>query len=149
MQQLGPSKWAEAYIGIPYVPQGFDKKGCHCWGLVWKVFKEQKQIELNKYLEMTGEDLRKAARAFVADKVMDPWVDVIGPTRDFDLVLMTAYNRNEGKLRRIHGHIAIVCGPEYVLHVSEDFPASIMHFTHPQVKTRMLGAYRHKDLVYD
>ena len=152
---LGPSKWAEPYIGVPFQQQGFSLEGCHCWGLVWLVYQQELQKELNKYLTYTAANLRQAVKLFKGERCLDPWREISGPDitdyvwKDFDVVMMLATERDKEKKRLVtlDGHVGVVAGRRRVLHVAEDICTSCMDANHPRIRGKILGIYRHKDLM--
>lgn len=115
-QVSGPPLWASNYVGIPFSARGHDRRGVHCWGLVWIVYRELLGITLHRDDTVDGSDLMRFSSLLGMHVVDLPlWSDVTGPPRDFDLVLMTAVVRADGMLRRVAAHVGIIAG-EYILH---------------------------------
>lgn len=134
-------EWAAKYVGIPFVESGCDWKGCNCWGLVRLVLRAERDIDVPTYGEIFAADLVAAARAMRRDSVVAPWVQV-GAPQPFDVVLMTAM---EGRDRLI-GHAGIMSSGIEVLHVEKATHAVNVPITHPRVRYRIMGFYRHSAL---
>lgn len=140
---LGVPGWVQSYIGIPFATRGFDRSGCHCWGLVWLAYREHASIALCEYAEFSADDLIAAARAMSRDCRREPWRKVNDAKRDLDVLLMLG-EAAPGRLAPVH--VGIVVGGSHVLHVEKTTAAVCVRLSHPSVKHRMLGAYRHRDL---
>lgn len=138
--------WVGRYIGIPFADAGGDRKGCNCWGLVRLVLAEQKAIALPSYAEISAADMLKAARAFGSDSKLDPWRSIErAVAAPFDVVLLHAMTEAEG--RRIPGHVGIMISPARMLHVWRGTDAIHMPLDHAQLQNKVIGFYRHRDLM--
>lgn len=131
--------WAGRYLGIPYVARGFDRKGCHCFGLVHLVYREMLGIQLPEHEGIEPGDRLAIARAFKASRSRAPWNEAEGPRRDFDLVLML-----QGSVPM---HVGIACGPRRILHVEEGVATVCVDANHPFYRSRIVAAYRHDALI--
>ena len=49
MARAGDLEWINGYIGVPYKPNGRDRDGWDCWGLVLAVYRERLGLELPNY----------------------------------------------------------------------------------------------------
>lgn len=136
--------WVGRYVGIPFADNGHDRNGCNCWGLVRLVLLQEKGIELPSYAEISAADMLKAARAFRDDSQAEPWRAV---GRDavaaFDVALMHAMAEDS----RVPGHVGIMVSNSRVLHVWRATDAVHMAIDHPRIQTRVIGFYRHRDLM--
>lgn len=137
---IGPPAWASLWVGTPYAEIGFDRGGCHCWGLVVAVYAERLGIDLPRHAELTGRDLRAAARAFALGRCADPWRPVEVPD-DLDVVMMTARVRVDGRWHWIDGHVGVMAGPRHVLHVERDTAAVCVPLA--ALRPRVIGLYRY------
>lgn len=131
--------WAGRYVGIPYVKRGFDRAGCHCWGLVHLVYREQCGIDLPMHEAVIPGDGIAIARAFRKARLLSPWCDVSGDRRDFDLLLMLKGN--------VPMHVGIAVGPRKLLHVEEGTATMCVAAVHPFYRSRIVAAYRHEALA--
>lgn len=144
----GPQRWAEKYMNIPFMDKGFSFAGCHCWGLVWLVFKHELNIELDKYLEFSALDLRNVHKSISASKALDPWIPIEGEVQPFDVVPMTVFDQENNRVSMLEGHVGVAASSGYVLHIEEGIHSTCMPFNNPWISRRMvLGAYRHKHFV--
>lgn len=137
--------WVARYIGIPFADDGLTRDGCHCWGLVRLVLSEECCLDLPTYGEQTAADLVAAARFFRGDSARDPWIKVETPQK-FDVALMTAMTE-EPRPRVIAGHCGVMVDFETVLHVWQATSSVQMKLSHPRIRHRLLGFYRHKQLI--
>jgi hypothetical protein len=140
--------WASRYVGIPFAESGFDLAGCNCWGLVHLVLKTEWGIETPTYGEISADELLATCRAFRTSVRNDPWREVVrSELNPFDCVLMTAMDQRG---HRSEGHVGIVAsdnGSLKVLHVWRATAACLMPLDHPRIRPRIVGFYRHRDLV--
>lgn len=136
--------WVAPFLGIPFIERGADFSGCHCWGLVCLVFRQVRQIELPAYAEIGAGEALKVARAMRAEAVEQTWCEVIGPWREFDVVLLAEFEHKERKTTRYPGHVGVAAGPNLLLHVERDFDSLCMERSDPRIAHRILGAYRYR-----
>jgi len=124
----------DRFVGIPYADKG--RGGAlDCWGLVAKVFRELRGIELPSYAEnyVTAED-RRAIAALIAGE-LDPWLEVsAGAEAAFDCILM-----REGGYPR---HIGVVTRPGLVLHVMRGGTSQIERYRSGRLQSRVVGFFR-------
>ena len=131
-------RWVEPYIGLP-----FDEEVQHCWWLVRKVLKDFKGIDVPNYAGSTARDLLKVARFMKQDSQSDIWTPVTTLPNPFDVVLMLG--KAGGKLAEIHAGITVT--PEHILHIEEGTSSVVLPLSHPRIKHRIRGYYRHKELI--
>lgn len=144
---LGVPKWAGQYIQIPFEDKGYSEKGCHCWGLVWLVYKNELKIELNKYLEFCAGDVRKATEVFHKEAYIEPWVPVVGDRKDFDVMLLAGYDIQKARITRLSCHVGVVAGG-HLLHVEKQIMYSACPaIAHQSINRRIIGTFRHSKLL--
>jgi cell wall-associated NlpC family hydrolase len=128
----------DRFVGIPYLDKGRSIEGLDCWGLLWIVFRELRNIDLPSYIEsyVTGAD-RKAMSQLIAGELGD-WQEVTkGQEQTFDGVLM-----REGTFPR---HIGIVTAPGLLLHVSPGETSQIQRYRSGILANRLVGFFRYRD----
>jgi len=127
----------DSFVGIPYADKGRGA-AVDCWGLVLRVFREMRGIELPSYSEsyVTAED-RVAIDALIAGE-LEPWMPIEpGAEQTFDGVLM-----REGRFAR---HIGVVTRPGMVLHVERGGTSQIERYRSGLLAGRVVGFFRYQD----
>lgn len=136
--------WAARYVGIPFAPCGFDPSGCHCWGIVHLVYRRELGIALPQYDTIAFDDVRAVARRVRDEAALADWTPVVGPRRDFDVVLMATLSTDgAGALRRFAGHVGLAVGATHILHVEQGIDAICVAADHAGLRQRIIGSYRH------
>lgn len=128
----------DRYVGIPYADKGRGD-AVDCWGLVCRVFRELRGVELPSHSEayVTAADARAIA-ALIAGE-LDPWQPVeAGSEQSFDCVLM--------KECGFPRHIGVVTRPGMVLHVQRGETSMIERYRSGPLAHRVAGFYRFKGL---
>lgn len=137
---MGPDRWTEKYIRIPFKESGFDRDGCHCWGLVCYAYKKELGIELPKYDNITSEQIRAMLLAKDEQIVSGNWIPVIGPKLRMDVVVMTG---DDERHKRVERHVGLYAGNGYILHVERGSDSKCEHEDNPLVKSRVCRAFRY------
>lgn len=138
-----PVNWAAKYVGIPFADGGCSPDGCSCWGLVRMVMRDECGIELPAYGEISSRDLLAAARCIDRDGASEMWAKVDRP-RPFDVVTM--YAMHDEKMKVI-GHVGVMSSTTEILHVWRETDAVNIPITHPRVRFKIVGFYRHREFV--
>lgn len=68
--------WAQSYLGKPWTVDGFGPTAFHCWGLVWYVYKKHYNVDVPKYLEVTGDQMRAIVRTIKSQKNSTDWAKI-------------------------------------------------------------------------
>lgn len=134
---IGPAIWSAKYLEIPFKDRGYGYDGCHCWGLVYLVYRDELRIELSKYSEYTAMQLRMAAATIKTGKLLEPWRPVKGTWQPFDVVVMKVARSD------LEGHVGVATGSGFVLHIEEGLNSVNMPIDHLRIRNRIVGAYRH------
>lgn len=124
----------DAFVGIPYADKGRGE-ALDCWGLVAKVFRELRGIELPSYADdyVTAED-RRAIASLIAGE-LDAWLPIAaGEEQPFDCVLM--------KECGFPRHIGLVTRPGLLLHVQRGETSMIERYRSGPLRFRVVGFYR-------
>lgn len=129
--------WVKNYIGIPFLKNGNDRKGCDCWKLIVMIYREQLGIELTDYAEIFVDDslasLKKVAKTMKQERLK--WQQVQTPI-PYDIILL-----------RVDGlvcHAGLVIDRRRMLHIMDGVDSTIEEFTSLQWKRRVEGYYRWK-----
>lgn len=138
---IGPQRWAEKYLTIPFVDRGFDFKGCHCWGLVRLVYEQERKITLPKFDTITAADIKATNQAIKLAIITGPWYSVKTP-EPFDVEIMLGWD--EGVRGRIERHIGVYASPKHLLHIEKGINATIAKTTNMLMAARMRGTYRYR-----
>lgn len=124
----------DAFVGIPYADKGRGA-ALDCWGLVARVYRDLRGVELPSYSEsyVTAED-RRAIAALIAGELA-PWDEVeAGCEAQLDCVLM-----REGGFPR---HVGVVTQPGLVLHVMRGGSSQIERYRCGRLQSRVVGFFR-------
>jgi hypothetical protein len=129
--------WAAKYVGVPFEDHGHTITGWHCWGAVHAILKAEAGIETPTYAEISYKDIVKSSAAYNgAATAGDPWVEVQDP-RVFDVAL----------LKGAPMHVGIMVTSEDILHVWRRADTVLMPVTHPCIRGKLVGFFRHKALI--
>lgn len=105
-------QWTNNYIGIPFLPNGRDRAGLDCWGLVCLVYSEIKGIQLPQYRDVfidTGiGSLRRVARMMSAERLS--WAKVAAP-EPLDVIML--------RHSEFVWHVGLVIDHRRMLHVDQ------------------------------
>lgn len=139
---LGPEQWTEKYLMIPFKTLGFDKKGCHCWGLVHFVYKRELKVELPKYDTITSTQVREMLKAKDSEIARGPWKDVHpSELKSFDVLVMSATGEDGRSAER---HIGIYAGNGFILHIEEGVDSRCERLHGLTCKHRVAKAFRYE-----
>jgi cell wall-associated NlpC family hydrolase len=92
--------WYKKYLGIPYKLGGRDEKGLDCWGLIIKIFNEEKKTKLFD-IENYDEDWSWKGKDLFMENYEKQWARIKTPFM-FDVVLI-----NNGKGMANHAGVYI------------------------------------------
>jgi len=143
---MGPPRWAEPFVAVPYRDGGRDFAGADCWGLVRLVMRERGGVSLPSYGEIAASERARVARRMTKDSDGGPWLPVDAP-RALDVVVMFADAKVGGRFRRLRGHVGIMVDDRHVLHTEEETGASIARITADDVRHRIACFRRHEALA--
>lgn len=129
--------WTDNYIGIPFRPDGRDRDGCDCYGLVCLVYKEMFNINLplfkGVYCEDTTENLVRVARTMAAAR--NKWKRVDTP-KPFDGIML--------RTGEYTWHVGVVVDKRRFLHVQRGTESIVDEYTGIEWKDRIDGFYRYE-----
>lgn len=126
--------FAAKAVGVPFVDRGRSEQGWDCWGLVVMAYKTCFGIDLPYGTDYTCNKRREAGEALV-DGAQE-WEEVqLGKERSGDVILM----------RPCHASLVLEKGK--MLSCQEDYGTSIERFDNSVFKHKIIGIYRHADLI--
>lgn len=131
--------WSAAYVGTVYLDKDLGAAGCHCWGLLRLVYRQEKGILLPDYEGVSPDDVRDID-ALVHDEIdAGHWHRVERP-QEFDAALF--------RRGRHDSHIGIMIDHRHMLHSDREAGAAIVErIDTGRWATSIVGFYRHKDLI--
>jgi probable lipoprotein NlpC len=122
--------WTDDFIEIPFKPDGRDRNGCDCWGLVCLVYREKLGIELPEYKGVfeaqTIAQLKNVSRVMEREK--ESWVRVEKP-HEFDVVMIRS--------GAYAWHVGIVIDRRRMLHVMSGINSTVEEYTGMDWKNRI------------
>lgn len=122
----------DQYVGIPYLAEGRDWRGCDCWGLVVLTYRERLGIELPSHAGYVDPLSVEAAATVAIGKLA--WQQVESP-QPMDVVLF-----------RVNGqphHIGLVIRDGWMLHTVAGKDSCIEPYMRPYWSARVEGFYRY------
>lgn len=131
--------WASKYVGLEFQDGGRGPEFVDCWGLVCVVYRNELQIELPSYAEISTRDLINVSRAMKHDDTPEIWQAVDRTDlREFDLVAMTQYGG------RSIAHVGIMTPGGKVLHSEAGCNTVSVPLDHISIRERLKCFRRHK-----
>lgn len=122
--------WTDDYIGLPFSPDGRNRDGLDCWGLVCLIYHERLGIDLPDYrgifVDQSLSSLKAAARAYASGK--ESWQRVDAPQM-YDVVML--------RTGKYLWHVGIVIDNRRMLHVMEGIDSTIEEYTGLMWKNRV------------
>ena len=127
--------WTDNYIGLPFIPDGRDRTGIDCWGLVCLVYKEQLGIELPLYkgifINQSLDSLKKAARTYQIGK--EAW-QLVSTPNPYDVIML--------RTGKYIWHVGVVVDKRSMLHILSGINSMVEDYTGMLWKDRV-EEYRH------
>ncbi len=141
------TRWAEAYLRIPFVDRGADHDGCDCWGLLVLILAERCGIKVPDYAAEVGAGdwktkLREISQGAGSGEQWEPIK--LGAEWMFDGVLMRGQYRQGERLRSSPIHVGLVISPGKLIHTEEGSGVRIEDYRRLPLKTRLVSFYRWK-----
>lgn len=124
------------YLGLPFLPDGRDREGLDCWGLVSLIYQEELGIYLpihnGVFKDQTPETMLAISKLMRQER--ENWTKVSIP-QQFDVLLLRT-----GK----HAfHVSMVIDVDRMIHIEEGIDSVIERYTGPLWKQRIEGIYRY------
>ena len=130
------------YLRIPFTDEGAGWDGCHCWGLVCLVYREELGITLPLFDSIPSTSLREAAR-----KITErgrAWEQVTDP-RPFDVAIMRGASVIGGRSFSVHCHVGLVVDGAQILHTEEGVGPVVIPLKDPLISHRIVEFRRWRD----
>lgn len=119
---IGPPRWVESYLTIPYLCGGRNESGADCFGIVRMVLVNEACIYVPDYGDVDAGRRSTISIAFRDGMVADVWRPVdIEDAQAFDVVPMSGMvKRQDGTVELGDVHIGIMVSSTHVLHTEEE-----------------------------
>lgn len=129
--------WWDSYVGLPFKRDGRDRTGIDCYGLIYLIYKEQLEIDLNPFsgifVDQSPETMLKVAKLMNEDR--ENW-DRPNNIREFDMLQL--------RTGRHAFHVGIAINEHQMMHVEEGIDVVIENILSPLWRNRIEWIYRHK-----
>lgn len=128
--------WSSKYVGLEF------SETMRCYDLVRMVLRDERQIELPDYADISAEDAVGISGALGAPSSEAlPWAEVQPcDVRAFDVVVMLRRRSREP------GHVGILTDARHVLHIEKVTQSVVVPLSHFSIQPRILGFRRHRCL---
>lgn len=128
--------WSSKYVGLEF------SETMRCYDLVRMVLRDERQIDLPDYADVSAEDTVRISDALGGPSTEAlPWVDIAASdARAFDVVVMLRRRSREP------GHVGILTDPRHMLHIEKVTQSVVVPLSHFSVHPRILGFRRHRCL---
>lgn len=131
--------WSATYVGTLYRDEDLGADGCHCWGLLRLVFRQEKGVELPGYAGVSPDDVSDIDAIVQEEIAAMHWQRVERP-QAFDAALF--------RRGRHDSHIGIMIDRRHMLHSDREAGAAIVErIDTGRWASSLVGFYRHKDLI--
>lgn len=140
---MRPARWAETYLGLPWIDRGRTMAGADCWGLVKLVLAREAGITIDDWL-IPADASDRVAATIRAEMTGTTWGhQVAGPraAATFDVVVMRP------TVGRLPLHLGVVAGHDCLLHSEIDTGAALTRLSGQLVASRLVSIHRHMTLV--
>lgn len=146
------TRWAERYVGVPFLDGGRTLDGCDCWGLVRIVLAERAGIEVPSYDAISALDLIRVARQVGRSLDVAPWRTrvAVGDERVLDVAVLRVHRsveRGSGTDPRMPAHVGVIVGPGLVLHAQDGVNSVVQPIADQAIWRRIIGIFRHDALA--
>lgn len=131
--------WSAGYVGTVYLDKDLGAAGCHCWGLLRLVYRQEKGIELPGHEDVSPDDARDIDEIVHGEISAGRWQRMDRP-QEFDGALF--------RRGRHDSHMGIMIDRRYMLHSDREAGAAIVErIDTGRWASSFVGFYRHKDLI--
>lgn len=133
-------RWAEKYLGIPWVSRGQDWSGVDCYGLLVLVFREEFGVSIPTFPEVDPREIPEERWAEVVDAAWSEgkeefWEPVSGDRKVGDAVELVLLGRP---------HCGVMVSGTEMLHASEGVGVHIVSVIRGGFCRRILNTFRLK-----
>lgn len=133
--------WVSKYVGLEFEDGGRGPELVDCWGLICLVYRDELNIELNPFADISARNLIAVAKAMNSDANAEQWEDVSREElREFDVIGLTQYGS------RFVAHVGLYTGAGKVLHSEAGCNTVSVGLDHVSVRERIKCFRRHKKM---
>ena len=127
----------EKYINLPYKNLGRDFDGIDCFGLLYLIFKEERNILLPDFTELKYDKDWFTKENHILDNIPEYFTKVNEPYRMFDVPIFYG-----GCSKEVANHIGMFIDDFRFIHISEQYSSRIDRFNE-YWKSRFYGVMRY------
>lgn len=141
-------RWADRYMGIPFVDAGASRDGCNCWGLVALVLHERAGLALDPYSEIEAGRILRTAKAMRDGRQRPEWRAVArDDARALDVVLMRGdIVLKQRVLKGIVCHVGVMVSDTHVMHIERGINSACLPVDASPLAARIVSFHRHAAL---
>ncbi len=138
-----PEEWVNNYVGVPFLDRGNSMEGSDCWGLMEMVLHEQFEVTLPEYERFEYGDGSERKR--ISDYMMQmaneyPWKKIdVEEAKAGDVLLL--------RMSGFKTHVSVVVARGWMLHTEEGIDSVLERYDGTSWKNRVVGTYRHAQLI--
>lgn len=140
--------WAAKYIGLPYVDEGWDRSGAHCYGLLHLIGRTELGFKLPKLDRVTWRTARRHGDwpGFLAQEKEAGWETLWEKRFDNDRppprLKVAAGDGILIRNRGIANHCGMVVGAPWFIHAIDEVETSLARYDTDPWKWCIVGFYR-------
>lgn len=126
------------YIGIPFKANGGNLDGINCWHLMEMVYREQFKINIPKY-DLSEAPTAMELAALLKENEYPVWKKIEHVKIGDGILIRISDN--------VPLHVAVAVSSYEMLHIHKDINSCIERFDTGKWRYRILGFYRHVDMI--
>ena len=107
------------YINLSYRNLGRDFDGVDCWGLIWIVFKNVRNILLPDFTDLQYSKDWYLTKDHIIDSIDDTWMEIDPPYNIYDVIIF--YSKNS----KVANHIGMMISDDKYIHISEKYSSRV------------------------
>uniref|UniRef100_A0A6H1ZJZ9 Putative tail protein n=1 Tax=viral metagenome TaxID=1070528 RepID=A0A6H1ZJZ9_9ZZZZ len=131
------------YINLLYKNLGRDFNGVDCFGLLYLIFREERNIVLPDYTELKyNKEWYKHQENHIINNINDSWIRVSKPYKTYDAIIFYNFGRVSSF---IANHIGMYIGDNKFIHIMENTTSRVNNLDSYWV-SKLYGTIRYKEV---